>query len=120
MDTENSVDDLTGVHTVWGWRWVGVAEALWLLWLGKGRLQTFQLCFLRKQKTPPFTSTVKCLAGGVNLSMKRPAQTQVNLSLVVLPDVPIEQMKGWDICFRPAVVGNVTITSDEISASLWH
>lgn len=51
--------------------------------------------------------------------MKCPAQMQVDLSVVV-PDVAVEQKKGWDVLFCPAVVGNVTITSDEVVASLWH
>lgn len=42
------------------------------------------------------------------------AQTQIDLSLVLLPDVATEQRKEWDVCYHPAVVGNVITTSDEI------
>lgn len=40
---------------------------------GERETAYFSDVFLRKQKAPPFTSTVKCLAGGVNQSMKCPA-----------------------------------------------
>lgn len=65
-----------------------------------------------------FHQPFKYLTGGVNNEM---SSSDAGWSLsVVVPDVAVEQKKGWDVLFRPAVVGNVTITSDEVVASLWH
>lgn len=77
--------------TVWGW----IADALWLLWLGKGGLQTFLCVFKKKENNLPFTSTIKCIAGGANQLMESPTQTQVDSGCVAWCCQRAENKVGW-------------------------